>query len=463
MDRYNAKACLLGTAILAGLASTAHATCPQDGAKPMHIGPHNPQTTFPLWVQDSEGLALEMCPGTDQVNCISVPPFTPLADPGLTQAQYDLSAQIGFGDEGFYASADALMTVPAGGALATAGRARLVTGLEAAFLPDFNNGNQFPFTRLRIRIDVPQTGTYIVTHPWGQITYNITTAGVKAINDSFDIPFFAGQTDYLGRIGPILTWDTYPADPLLDQYGPPFQYDAPYGLGAADGMPDYVGIPTVTHKVKGSPCGTNVFRIDGPNIGGSGINTLQTDLFTVTGKVYTGAPLPTPLRVEEASYGRWPSARGLVQVFATAPASANLHFSGGANIPPGNHALASDGTDRHFGVVAVSPDSAVLPATIDVVADDTANNPSSAPTTISVPLVDLVSITRAEYVKATGVLTVEASSSDLLNPPTLTALGQTLSNGVLTTSLPSVPARITVTSSAGGSASYPVTVINPVP
>lgn len=39
---------------------------------------------------------------------------------------------------------------------------------EAAFLGNVENGEQFPFTRLRIRMDVPAIGTYTVIHPYGQ-------------------------------------------------------------------------------------------------------------------------------------------------------------------------------------------------------------------------------------------------------------------------------------------------------
>jgi hypothetical protein len=453
----------LTSALLCGLIQTGQAECPLDGARPVNIGPHNPVTTFPLWVQDSEGLAVEICPGTDQVNCISVPPFTPANTPGLTQAQYDLSAQIGSGDEAFWASADAQIDIPASGALATGGRARLVAGVEAAFLPDFNNGNQTAFTRLRFVIDIPRTGTYTVTHPWGQISYVIDAVnnppGKRAIFDSHDIAFVANEVGSQGRLGPILTWDTFPGDPLLDT--------------DSNGSPDYIGTINFTnpdtggpeHLVTGSPCGTNYFRIDGPDIGGPGVNSIETNLFTVTGKVFTGAALPTPLAIDQATYSRstyGPVNIGHVNVFATAPTMATVHFTGGGNIPAGTHVMNSDGSNRHFGTVAFAPGNLALPPSIEVTADNNAN-PVNLPTTIVVPLIDLISISRADYDKTNGVLTVEASSSDQVNSPTLTTLGQTLTNGVVTiNNLLSAPASVTVTSTAGGSATYPVTVINPV-
>ena len=99
----------------------------------------------------------------------------------------------------------------------------------------------------------------------------------------------------------------------------------------------------------------------------------------------------------------------------------------------------------------------------------TANNnvaPVNLPTTLTnIPLVDLVTITRAEYDFATGDLIIEAHSSDLVTPPTLSALGQNLTNGVLTKTLnPGVaPPTVTVTSLAGGSATIPVTIIHAAP
>ena len=423
---------LVSSALLTALAQTSLAACPADGAKPMNIGPFNPQTTFPLWVQDSEGLALEICPGTDAANCISVPPFIAADFPGDPDAaaKAALSQQIGFGDEGFWASAETSIPLPGGG------QALLVSAVEAAFLPDFADGNQFPFTRLRLRIDIPQDGTYVVTHPWGQITYDIVGAANSGdINDSFDIPFVADEVGYQGRIGPILTWETFPDDPLLS--------------GGA-----YIGTLAADRPVKGSPCGTNYFRIDGPNIGGNGIDFIQTNLFTVTGKVYTGA-LPTPVEVGQVTYSR--AASGRVSVFAEAPTQAVVSFSGGADLPAGAIPMTGDGSGRFFGSVTLAP-AATLPAEITVTASNAAVG--SSPADVIAPLVDLVTITRAEFDYATGDLNIEARSSDQFAPPTLSALGQNLTNGSLSTNLIVAPPTVTVSSSAGGSATIPVTVIH---
>ena len=76
-----------------------------------------------------------------------------------------------------------------------------------------------------------------------------------------------------------------------------------------------------------------------------------------------------------------------------------------------------------------------MPATLSVTADDSVNNPTNVPATVTVNLQDLVTITLADYSAATGQLTVTANSSDLFVPPTLTLAGfapGTLTNGVPT-------------------------------
>jgi len=424
---------LIALGLLLAFGSAAHAFCPVDGATPMNIGPLSPVTTFPLWVQDSTGLTLEICPGTDPVHCISVPP-DPL-DP--------FSVQIGFGDEGFWASADAIVPTSAGSAI-------LVSAIEAAFLPTFADGNQFPFTRLRIRVDLPQTGDYTVIHPWGQIQYT----NVDAINDSFDIQFFPGQAGYQGRIGPVLTWDTYnPATATLPD-------TAAGALSGYIGTLNYVNPVTggSEHAVTGSPCGTNFFRVEGPNIGGPGIDFVETDLFTVTGKVYTGIA-PAPLAVNRTTYAR--TVNGQVDVFATSAPGAIVTVSGDPNLG-GPHLLTPDGTGLFFASVPVG-DAGTLPARVTV----SANNPGNSQTDINRGLTDQVTITRAEYDLTTGTLNVDAFSSDQsAGPPVLSLAGfgpfpgGGLAGGTI--AVPSVlapPASVTVLSTAGGQATLAVSVV----
>jgi hypothetical protein len=154
---------------------------------------------------------------------------------------------------------------------------------------------------------------------------------------------------------------------------------------------------------------------------------------------------------------------GSVNAFATAPSHAEVSFSGGANLPSGSNIMPGDGSGRFFSSIALTPDATALPAQVSVTADNRVASPRSQPALINVPLVDLVTVTRADYNYATGELTLEAHSSDLLISPTLSALGQALNNGVLTINLAVAPSTVTVTSSAGGAASIPVTIIHNLP
>src|SRR5262249_49029303 len=75
--------------------------------------------------------------------------------------------------------------------------------------------------------------------------------------------------------GPFLTWD--PATP------PP----PPSGFIGHGGIP---------HAITGSPFGTNFFRIEGPNVGGPGVNSVQTNIFSILiAKVYVRPATVTTL------------------------------------------------------------------------------------------------------------------------------------------------------------------------
>ena len=127
--------------------------------------------------------------------------------------------------------------------------------------------------------------------------------------------------------------------------------------------------------------------------------------------------------------------------------------------------LAKD-FNRFHGTVPVT---GALPATVIVTATDSGR--PSLPNTQVAPLKDLVTIGVAEArCSGTGVtksclLTVQASSSDdgsgAVTPTLTLAHPQAiLVGGAASTVSAAVPAAVTVTSSQGGVASRPVTVIN---
>lgn len=376
-------------------------------AKLNAVGPINPQNGFPLWYQDENGLALE----------IGLDPLFNIADPVISGNIF--SEQIGFGEEAFYFSADAVMDLRDGN------KATLVLALEAAFFggPPLD-GDQFVFARLRIRIDTPVAGTYTVTHPYGVNTFENVAAGKREINLTVDI----------GAPTPGF-------DAALHSHLGPF-------LIAVDPAPPagFIGDPGVDQTVTGSPFGTNYFRIDGPpgsNLDGAGNDFIQTDLFAVSGKIFTG-DVPTPVTVRRTTYERLGADQLKIDVFAQAAPTATLTVDVGA-LP--NTTMATDGLGNFF--VRILRRTTTLPSTVTITAD---NAPNNIPTTIIRPLVDLVSIKRADYNDTAKVLIVEASSADQGVPPTLTVPGfGPLVNGSLTVqNVIAPPDIISVTSSAGG-------------
>jgi hypothetical protein len=380
---------------------------------PLTVGPTNPVNGFPTYFGDTNGRAVELC--LDPVFCL----FDPV-DPANP-----FSVQVGFGPEAFWWSADAIID---NGTIS----AILVLAVEAAWNNEEpEDGEQFPFTRLRIRADVPAPGTYIITHPYGTETFVVTSVGPgREINMSRDIPVVGvhpvNETIHNGAVGPLLIAEN-PAPPA-----------------------GFLGDPNILQTVTGSPTGNNFFRIQaaGVNLGAGAGNPVQTNEFSVQGKVFSGV-FGTPVTVHRSTYARVNP--GQVDVFATSAPTATVNVSGiGASPIP----MIGNGAGSFF--VSIPVPTNVIPATVSV----NATNPGNSPTTIISPLVDVVTITRADYILATGTLVVNASSSDQASPPTLTAVGiGTLVAGALTTTLPIPPATVTVQSSAGGSDTEPVNII----
>jgi hypothetical protein len=437
------KAALAVLIALGTAAAPAMAACPADGAKPFKAGPVDPVNGFATYVQDSQGLALELCLAGDG-NGIC------FFDPAIPNNQF--SQLIGFGPEAFWWLAE-------GDVATTRVDALVVMAAEAAFAAeDPAPGEQFPFTRLRIRIDVTDPGVYTLTHPYGQHTWEIdqalidATGGVRVVNESFDIQF-APDAMNQGRVGPWLVNEGAPfADPL--------------GGGGS-----FVGNGTPL-PATGSPCGTNFIRLaakapDGvaplnidptdQDLDGS-TASVSTNLFTIFGKHYVGT-VPTPLAAA-ASYTRATDGSGRVSVFATAPTTATVTATVGGNVSN----MVQEG-DRYF--LSVPLGEGPVPA-VSVTADNDPPLANNLDSTASPAVTDVVTITRAEATCSGGTCTlvVEASSSDLSGtPPALTVAGlQGLQDPPLPVpvSVPVsvVPATVTVQSSAGGTDTEPVKVIN---
>ncbi|WP_136476571.1 Ig-like domain-containing protein [Pseudomonas sp. DG56-2] len=431
------------------LAGTAWA-----GLKAVDPGPYTLATgRYPMWYQDNNDLSMELCQSraTSSRVGVSVPPAymcTLLPEPGI----YDDALPLVFPDnwppEMFWYLAET--SIPAVG---NSGYELdvYVAGIEAAFASENPiDGDQQSFARIRLRVSVPQAGTYVITHPYGVETVNVTTPGRRAINITRDVGIgapgvFSGVLK--GAIGPFLRG-----------VGGPYTEINP-DTSASE---TFIGDPNITEQVTGSPFNTNYVEIKGP------AGTIRTDLFTVSGKVLD-ARSQVAAELERATYRR--TADGTrVEVFAKAPNTATLCFRESLALVPGTPPSPCQFdllTDKSGLFFAHHYSNSAPPPVIVVTATDPTG--VKRPTALSRKLTDVVKVTSARYDWANKRLRIEASSSDEVRVPDLVAqgYGRMSGSGVVKTltvnDLSQPPATVTIKSAAGGSDTEPVVIVGNAP
>ncbi|AXM94982.1 hypothetical protein ACU5P1_13410 [Pseudomonas plecoglossicida] len=401
---------------------------------------------FPAWYQDSHGRTLDLCLSKVVSSRVAGAPGAPaymctlLPTPGVFDDTQPIAFPDNFPDEAFWFTADAAIVDAARGIDLSYGAA-----IEAAFAAEEpHEGDQQSFARVRIRVDVPAAGTYVITHPYGVEVFDVPAGGRRAINMTRDIGI-AGAGDFSGAlkgdVGPFLR-----------------SVNGPY----VEGGQRFIGDPNLEERVTGSPFNTNFVRIEGPN----GID-VRTELFAISGKL-SAVNRPTPLIPQRSTYSRR-SVSGVVQaqqdMFVLAPpppATVTL-----TSQTPNLSLTEANGTGTWYAQSALNPD---IGSSLLIKADNSVAIPSSSATDATLPLTDLVTITRAEYSLGSGELTLEASSSDETSPPKLTArtgdgtligvLGGSGSVPSLTTTLkPVPPTKVQVDSANGGSDSEDVVLV----
>jgi hypothetical protein len=383
---------------------------------------------YPVWYKDSKGKRLELC--LDGVN-----PLCGFAT-GDFPSDPNLNVKTGnFPGEAFYQLASASIALPSGG------DADAVFALEAAWANEVvQDGDQIVFGRVRFRIDDLDVGKkYTITHPYGVDV-------IEAEPEDPDEPDGPGEIRFVediginggfegprtSRIGTFLEWDT----------------------GAPSG---YVGDPNVDHKIKnGYHNGKeeqNYFRIQGSGINSTCVtstgtiqNCIQTDLFSLMGKEATTAGID----VMRATYNEDTTGGGTIDVFASTEEDKDYTIDVTGD---GMSAKTMRGTDgQYFSRLTFT---GAVPEEIIV------TNKSDIPvSTKKLKPVDHITGT-AKYDSNSDTLFITASSSDKLNPPTLTAIGfgAIPATGTLVINKPAyIPPTITVTSQAEGSESLPVNV-----
>jgi len=236
---FNALICAaILSAVWAGSERPAHAL---DCSVALEaVGPIDPANGFPLYYQDSKNLALEHC--LDLV----CDPALPVPNPNAP-----ISFPDNFPDEFFYQRAIANMTGPNGQTFL------LELGLEGSFINGVVvDGEQMVFTRVRVRATgLVAGGTYTVTYPFGVETLTATANAPRVIDFTRDIggqPL--GFTAALnGDMGPFLRFAT----------------------GASPPPSGTMGNPNASQTVTGSACGKNIFKVEGPGLPASGVQTDQ--------------------------------------------------------------------------------------------------------------------------------------------------------------------------------------------
>ena len=416
-------------------------------------GPYIPANGgFAAWYQDSHGRTLDLCLSKAVSSRVPGTPGAPtymcnlLPTPGVFDDAQPVVFPTNFPDEAFWFTADGTIVDAARGINLAYGSA-----IEAAFAADEPiEGDQISFARVRIRVDVPTAGTYVITHPYGIEVFTVDTPGRRAINMTRDIGIGAPKT-YDGALkGDI--------GPFLRSVNGPYTETNPVSGGAEQ----FVGDPNLTEAVTGSPFNTNYIRIEGPG----GLD-LRSTVFAVSGKLST-VVRPTPLITQRSTYSRKQGASAPIaqqDVFVLAPpppATVSLSSS-----TPALKLTEADTTGSWYVQNPVNP---TLPTTLQVTADNHLAIASSTPTTLPMALTDLVVIQRAEYSLSSGQLTLVATTSDETSPPALTATSGTgaaigaLSGSAavktLTTGIsPIPPAKVRVTSSNGGSDTEEVVIV----
>src|SRR5881296_2824534 len=243
------------------------------------VGAIDPANGYPRWYLDRNGLQLGQC--LDAANpadpCVLAGTFP---NPGQP-----ISFPNNFPDEFFYWRT----TTTINNIGNVGGRALLVMSTQAGFggatgTAADGAGAQIVFARYRVRVlpnGLVPGATYVVTGPFGAQSFVATATGT--INFTIDqgcplgtpLPCNFASVLPTTNAGPFLTWD--PATPPAPTAG-------------------FIGDGLITHTIIGSPFHTNVFRIQGPNVGGPGVNVVETNEFVnVIGKVYVRPATSTVL------------------------------------------------------------------------------------------------------------------------------------------------------------------------
>lgn len=385
---------------------------------------NDPATGYPIYYEDSAGTRLTLC--VDQAEpCLlgaTAPNPGPAAVPG------------NFPDEAFYFIADADFPNNPGVGV------RYV--LEAAFgnatgTPEA--GAQIVFGRINIRVASGLTpgATYTVTGPYG--VHTITAEADGSIKPS-KTPGARVQ-DGCGATPPACDFSLALATPV----NPFLRWDPVTAPAAPAG---FLGDAVTPHAVTGSPTGTNFVQIDGPNIGGAGVNTIRTTEFVVAGKIAPGATRPDLVATSDSGLSNSDDVTNATLPTFTGSAAPSatlvLRIDGVAN---------GGGTSDAAGSYTVTPTSALTDGTHQVTVTVLTGTVESIPSPALPVTIDTIA-PGAPSVTGTN----PAGPSNSTTPSAIGTADPGTSVAVYTNSTCTPPASATGTAAAFGTSGLPVTV-----
>ena len=383
-------ACVMLTAALASAQQAQGLTA---------VGAPDPANGYPKWYIDRNGVQLAPCL------------VTPADDPCALAGTFPNPAApivfpTNFPDEFFYMRATARIDGIGG-----VGRADLGYALEGAFggatgTAADGAGAQIVFARFRLRVTaglVPGA-TYTMTAPYG--TQSFVAAATGTINFTSDQGCAAAPCNFASlltntNVGPFVRWDATSAPPA-----------------------GFIGQPAIDHTIIGSPFNTNFFRLSGPNVGGPGVNTVQTNLFSITGRIFVRPATTTSLTStpNPSTVGQAVTLRATVSPVAPAtgvPDGTVTFRDGAATLATAT--LVNGSASISVSTLATGSHSltAVYSGSLDFAASTSAavtQVVNAAPAPAPAPgATDTVTINRAELAVAKGELRVEGTTTRLAN------------------------------------------------
>jgi len=466
------------------------------------FGPVDPSNGYPTWLEDANGLVLELCEDTIDLTSTAIDPATgfvfppcpacvdPLLDlPDPTMPQ---SFPNNYPDEHFYSLSESLMIE------SDNTRSIITMAIEGAFdgLGAVVDGEQVVFARYRVRIDNASPGEfYQITYPYG-VTYadaELDQGGAAISNINFT--------------NDIFLWKGVPLRSPLSSIMSTFMTSVSPPAPAADGTVfagDFCGgSPAV-----GSPFGTNFFSVVGPNAGmvlstgntqasanqcnptdpqmiaafdaydarhnqGMTVNDPNYSLLAripdncTYSQDFVVLAKPTTkkgVQIDRATYTK-DAISTQINVWASSFQGQNIQLDV-PGLTSGPVTMCTDGTGNYFAHI-LAPASFAQPSNITVT--NMSDNPPRATTG---GLAANVNVADATYDIDAGTLSVTASATDPNQTGASLSLssGQTLDatgNAVLTLGTPGSctvpPASISVQSAQGATTSLPVRVISLLP